>query len=56
MDVNSYRSGFCEPNNEWIWGVYNDASETIWYLDGNSLWLVTVITLSKELMCALIVH
>ena len=31
MDVNSYRSGFCEPNNEWIWGVYNDASETIWY-------------------------
>lgn len=31
MDVNSYRTGFCEPNNEWIWGVYNDASETIWY-------------------------
>jgi len=31
MDTNTYRSGFCTPNNEWIWGVYNDASETIWY-------------------------
>ena len=31
MDVNNYRSGFCTPSNEWIWGVYNDASETIWY-------------------------
>lgn len=31
MDVTSYQSGFCKPNNEWIWGVYNDASETIWY-------------------------
>lgn len=31
MDINTYRSGFCTPNNEWIWGVYNDTSETIWY-------------------------
>lgn len=31
MDANTYRSGFREPNSEWIWGVYNDASETIWY-------------------------
>ena len=31
MDKNTYYSGFCSPSSEWIWGVYNDASETIWY-------------------------
>ena len=31
MDTNTYYSGFCTPSSEWIWGVYNDASETIWY-------------------------
>lgn len=31
MSVAEYRSGFCEPNSEWIWGTYSDASETIWY-------------------------
>ena len=30
MDTNTYYSGFCTPSSEWIWGVYNDASETIW--------------------------
>ena len=29
MDTNTYYSGFCTPSSEWIWGVYNDASETI---------------------------
>lgn len=31
MDKSSYYSGFDTPNDEWVWGVYNDASETIWY-------------------------
>lgn len=31
MSVAEYRSGFCEPNDEWIWGTYDSASETIWY-------------------------
>lgn len=31
MDNGNYYSGFCNPNDEWIWGVYNDTSETIWY-------------------------
>lgn len=31
MDKNSYYSGFDTPNDEWVWGVYNDTSETIWY-------------------------
>lgn len=31
MSVAEYRSGFCEPNDEWIWGTYGSASETIWY-------------------------
>lgn len=31
MDNNMYCSGFANPNDEWVWGVYNDASETIWY-------------------------
>lgn len=31
MSVAEYRSGFCNPNDEWIWGTYGDASETIWY-------------------------
>lgn len=30
MDVDSYRNGFCKPSNEWIWGVYDGAFETIW--------------------------
>ena len=29
MDTNTYYSGFCTPSSEWIWGVYNDASETM---------------------------
>ena len=31
MSVTEYRSGFCTPNQEWIWGTYGDASENIWY-------------------------
>lgn len=31
MDNNNYYSGFATPNDEWVWGVYNDTSETIWY-------------------------
>lgn len=31
MDKSSYYSGFDTPNDEWVWGVYNDTSETIWY-------------------------
>jgi len=31
MSNSEYYSGFCEPNDEWIWGAYNDESETIWY-------------------------
>lgn len=31
MSVADYKSGFAAPTSEWIWSVYNDASETIWY-------------------------
>ena len=31
MSVAEYRSGFCEPNDEWIWGTYGSASENLWY-------------------------
>ncbi len=31
MSVAEYRSGFCEPNDEWIWGTYGSANENIWY-------------------------
>lgn len=31
MSVTDYKSGFCTPNSEWIWGTYNDAAETLYY-------------------------
>lgn len=31
MSVADYKAGFAAPTSEWIWSVYNDASETIWY-------------------------
>lgn len=31
MSDAEYYEGFCTPNDEWIWGIYNDESETIWY-------------------------
>ncbi|WP_072529576.1 RagB/SusD family nutrient uptake outer membrane protein [Bacteroides ilei] len=31
MSVADYKAGFAAPTSEWIWSVYNDATETIWY-------------------------
>lgn len=31
MSVADYKSGFYAPNSEWIWGTYNDATETLYY-------------------------
>lgn len=31
MSDSEYYAGFNTPNDEWIWGIYNDESETIWY-------------------------
>lgn len=31
MNRNEYRAGFNEPNNEWIWGVYDAEDENIFY-------------------------
>lgn len=31
MSNEEYYEGFCTPNDEWIWGIYNDESESIWY-------------------------
>ena len=56
MDKNTYYSGFCSLVVNGF-GVYTMMPLKLsGIMDGNSLWLVTVITLSKELMCALIVH
>lgn len=31
MSNADYRTGFCNPTSEWIWGSYNDAAETLYY-------------------------
>lgn len=31
MSNKDYYAGFCIPNDEWIWGAYNDAQENIYY-------------------------
>ena len=31
MSNADYKTGFCEPTSEWIWGSYNDAAETLYY-------------------------
>lgn len=31
MDNDDYASGFCEPNDEWIWSSYGSADETLYY-------------------------
>lgn len=31
MSVNDYRKGFAAPTSEWIWSIYNDENETIYY-------------------------
>lgn len=31
MGVEEYHKGFSEPNDEWIWGVYDAADQTLYY-------------------------
>lgn len=31
MSNADYKTGFCSPTSEWIWGSYNDAAETLYY-------------------------
>lgn len=31
MSNDDYKSGFCAPSSEWIWGTYNDSSENLYY-------------------------
>lgn len=31
MSVSDYLGGFYQSNNEWIWGTFNDAQETLYY-------------------------
>lgn len=31
MSINDYRKGFAAPTSEWIWSIYNDENETIYY-------------------------
>lgn len=31
MTVAEYKSGFCNPNEEWIWSLYNVDDETLYY-------------------------
>lgn len=31
MSIADYKAGFAAPTSEWIWSVYNDGSENIFY-------------------------
>lgn len=31
MSNDDYKAGFCSPTSEWIWGSFNDATETLYY-------------------------
>lgn len=31
MSIDQYKDGFHTPNNEWIWGVYEEAEQTIYF-------------------------
>ena len=58
MSIADYKTGFCAPNSEWIWGTYSDATETLYYwsfqvsmaYNGNNAKNGYSVTINRELV------